>query len=216
MGADKLEFQLKKVPGAGMETFQHLEDGGWIERVSIGDSHRYRVLVFCSCGGGHPPSPEVALRRESRLRLDEPPLAVGGSDAWLVSSVGVSPGGMEGSVQKPTSTVSLAKFFFPEVVRRAGIQMTPLHTNGPALAHHLNRWKLQGINLNTMGLMMEEFARHPEWCQRSRKPPWRIFIAKHDELVSLVTHRQGNDPSNRRWDGIDWLSCRTPRVNYAT
>ena len=213
LSPDRLEYRLgQEVPGVGVKTFTHLEDGGWIEKVRTGESYRYRVLTCCSCGsGGFPQSYDPALRREYMLPHNEPRLAVGESSRL---AVGASPGGMEGSAQKPVTTVSLSKYFFPEVVRAAGIQMTPLQTNGPALAHHLNQWKLQGIDLSTMQLMMEEFARHPEWCRRSRKPPWRVFIARRDELASIVAFRKRKDPARRRWSGGRdyFLSPPTPRV----
>ena len=95
--------------------------------------------------------------------------------------------------------------------------MTPLQTNGPALVHHLRNWKAQGVDLETMQLMMEEFARHPEWCRNARRPPWRVFVGRRDELASMVSYSQRNDPANRRWSGGGdeyWTAHgRTPRVS---
>jgi hypothetical protein len=218
MSGNKLEYQLKKMPGAGMETFQHLEDGGWIERVSIGDSHRYRVLVSCSCGGGDSPTSSPALRREYSLRLDDRPV-VSVNESVSVGDVDVPNGVKSESAQKPVSTVYLSKCFFPAIVRAAGIQMNPLQTNGAALTQHLNRWRLQGVDMLTIQLMMEEFARHPEWCRGARRPPWRVFVGRRDEIASIVAFRKTKDPSNRRWSGSGkefWLGRHTPRVNYAT
>jgi hypothetical protein len=211
LGQDKLLYRAEQDARVGAESFQHLEDAGYIEKISAGDSYRYRVLVFCPCKGGNPPSSSPALRREYMLPHNEPGLEVGEDASWLVTSNGVK----SESVQKSATTVSLAKYFFPEVVRAAGIQMTPLQTNGPALASHLNRWKLQGVDLETMKLMMEEFARHPEWCRRSRKTPWQVFVGRRGELASLLAYRMRKDPANRRWsNGRDWFSL-TPRVNSA-
>lgn len=187
------------------EARQHLEDAGYIERDE--SSERFRVVVRCSCRGGNPPTPEVALRREYSLRLDElshPPCLDGGSD--------VASGEMEGSAQKSLSTLYLAKMLFPALVRKAGIPMSGSY--GPALAHHMNRWQAQGLDLKTIELMVREFARHPEWCRRSKVPPWRVFIAKQDELRSRVEYQRRKDPANRRWSGgRDYWFGLTPAVN---
>lgn len=219
MSENKLEFQVRRVPGAGMETFQHLEDAGYVERVQIGESYRYRVLVFCTCSGGLSPISYPAQRWESRLRLDDPPVVGYLSESGSVG--GASNGVKSESVQKSTTTIYLAKYFFPEVVRGAGIQMTPLQTNSAALGHHLNRWKLQGVDLSTMKLMMREFARHPEWCQHSGKPPWQVFVGRRGELASIVATTRRWKIRDKDWVAAtprvtkDWLGHRTPRVNYA-
>jgi hypothetical protein len=212
MREDKAHYRAnREVPGSGPETFTHLEDGGWIERVTIGESFRWRILVFCSCGG------------EDRLFL-------GAADGSVVTmpfgrSNGATPpllpvrllpvtnanGGMERSAQK--STVYLATYFFPQVVRGAGIQMTPLQINGAALAHHLNRWKLQGVDLLTMKRMMEEFAKHPAWCRNARRPPWRVFVGKREDLASLVASNQRRHPGNNR--NKDWLAYPSRRTTFA-
>jgi hypothetical protein len=123
------------------------------------------------------------------------------------------------SAQKPVGVISLAKHFFPEVVRGAGIQMTPLQTDTAALIRVLRHWKSLGVDLLTMKLMMEEFVRHPEWCQRSKRSPWQVFVSRRGDLASEVAYRQRKDPANRRWAGTGedyWLGRHTPRINYAT
>lgn len=85
--------------------------------------------------------------------------------------------------------------------------------NYAGLIHNLNRWRLQGFSIETMELMMDEFANHPDWCRRSRVPPWRVFVAKREDLASLVAYRKRKDPANRRWSGgKDWFG-HTPAVN---
>lgn len=182
------------VPLEKGEARQHLEDSGYIERDE--SSERFRVVRPCTCSGGNPPTPASRLRREDMLSRSD---GIADPDTFPIYGAGsvVASGVKSESAQKSGTTMYLAKYFFPQVVRAAGI--VTLDSNVHGLAHHLNRWKTGGIDLETMELMMEEFARHPEWCRRSRKPPWRLFVAKADELLSAVTYRQKKDPANRRW-----------------
>jgi len=205
MGVDKLYYRA----GAGPEVFQHLEDGGYIEREYHGESYRFRVVVFCSCGG-NPQTPDTALRWEGSLARSAwvPDPAFGGLGFTNRASNGAA------AKKSPDTTVSLARYFFPQVVQGAGIQMNPLQTNAFALAHHLNRWKLQGIEISTMRLMMEEFARHPEWCHRSKKSPWQVFVGRRGDLASLVATQQRKDPGARTGTirGASYWDCHTPRA----
>lgn len=207
LGQDRLFYRAERDTGAGAESFQHLEDAGYVEKIRTGESFRYRVLIFCDCKGGNPPNGGTASAREYSLRLTT-------QGSWTANglTVGGFSGEMEESAQKPVTTVSLAKYFFPQVVRSAGIQMNPLQTNSHALAHQLNQWKLQGVDLGVMQLMMEEFVRHPEWCRRSRKPPWQVFIGMRGELASIVAFRKRKDPVRRRWSDGTWLTSHTPRA----
>jgi hypothetical protein len=67
-----------------------------------------------------------------------------------------------------------------------------------------------------MKLMMDEFGKHADWCRRSKKPAWRIFLARYDELLALVTSQQRRDPANRKFStgkGKEyWLDRHTPRA----
>jgi hypothetical protein len=221
LSENRLEYRVERaVPGADMGTFDHLEDAGYVERVTIGESYRYRVLIFCLCegSGGNPQSSSPAPRWELILSRSD-----GMSDRSKHSlSVGEGVGGSgvfngvkSESAQKPVATTTyLAKYFFPGVVREAGIQMVPLQTNGPALAHHLNRWKLQGVDLSFMKLMMEEFVRHPEWCRHSTRPPWRVFVSRREDLSGLVVQRAKQNTRSKDW--FAQTARHTPRVNYAT
>jgi len=205
MGLDKLYYQA----GAGPEIFQHLEDGGFIEREYHGDSYRFRVIVFCSCGG-NPQTPDPALRWEGRLaRSAEVPDPAFGGSRFLVRA-----SSRAAAKKSPDTTMSLARYFFPQVVKGAGIQMNPLQANAPALAHHLNRWKLQGIEVTVIRLMMEEFARHPEWCRRSQKSPWQVFVGRRGDLASLVAAQQARDPGARTGTirGAGYWDHPTPRA----
>jgi hypothetical protein len=109
------------------------------------------------------------------------------------------------------TTVTLARDYFPQVISMNGYS----NSKWPALAHHLNQWKTQGVTINTIRLLMDEFGRHPEWIRRSNKPPWRVFVAMRDDLEALLATRQRRDPGNRKWSAGQgdeyWLGRHTPR-----
>jgi len=214
LGLDKLYYQA----GAGPEVFQHLEDGGFIEREYHGDSYRFRVVVFCSCGGNPlkvaPGDSEPVL--SLRDGTGEPPMGSGfrvGDDVFGLSSQGFK----SKSVQKPINTVQLARDYFPQVMAGTGMRGIRLQSNWPALAKNLKLWKVNyGATITSIQQMMDEFARHPEWCRASNKPPWRIFLAKRDELATLAAAQQARDPGNRKYSagqGRDyWFGRHTPRA----
>jgi hypothetical protein len=224
LGRDKVFFQAKQQVRAGEEAFTHLEDAGWIERVTIGESFRWRILVrcccscFCFCGGENHLFPgaaggSVGTMRSARSTGATPPV-------YCFETQSVDMGSVVGvkyrTVEKSATTVYLSKYLFPQLMRGAGIEMNPLQINGAALTNHLNRWKLQGIDFTTMKRMMEEFARHPEWCRGARVSPWRVFVGRRGELASLVASNQRRHPGNNR--NKDWLAYPTRRTsfNYAT
>jgi len=195
----------REVPDAGAALL-HLEDGGWIEKVRIGESYRYRVLVFCTCCGDDRPKSPASGGRESILARSA------GMDERVGFGSGVSNGVKSESVQNP---VSLLAFDFAQVV---GVD--PAQCKPEALAHNLKTWKRQyGIGLDTLRLMMEEFARHPDWWRRSDKPPWRVFLARRDELTTLIAKRQRRDPSRREpgeRKGRDYWLGRHTTTSYST
>jgi hypothetical protein len=140
-------------------------------------------------------------------------LVVGGSRFSSLSSNGVK----SKSAQKPVNTVELARDYFPQVMAGTGLGAIRLQSNWPALARGLKLWKANfGVSTGTIQLMMDEFGRHPEWCRASNKPPWRIFLARRDELASLMETRRRRDPGNRRYSAGQgkefWLGGHTARA----
>jgi len=205
MGLDKLYYQA----GAGPEIFQHLEDGGFIEREYHGSTFRYRVVTPCTCPGGNPPDPVAARRRETILPrsgdVGEPQgSAVGGLVARATSRA---------AAKKSTPITGLAKDYFPQVM--GGTPLDHFMLNWPALAHNLKLWQTNfDIGIPMMKLMMDEFARHPEWIRRSKTPPWRIFIAKREQLASMIVAQQRKDPGARTGTirGASYWDRPTPRA----
>jgi hypothetical protein len=208
MSEDRLHYQS----GADEDSFQYLEDADYIERVTCGESFRYRVLVFCLCGGGNPPGFPAAGGREPMLgakrRMGDPTgLAVG-----VIPGAFAFNGVKSESVQNPVSL--LARDFFPTVLPE---NIRP-QCKFEAMARNLKTWKPKyGISIETLRLMMEEFGRHPEWYHRSRTPVWRVFLARRDQLVTLVTSQQARDPAarvnSRNYTGPgSYWDCHTPRT----
>lgn len=209
---DKVAYRTgREVDGLGTQTFTHLEDDGWIEKVRAGESFRWKVLVPCSC------APEIMFK---------PPQAAG-SVATVAShrsgATGYGFGDIRSeaglrvkseSVRKLRPTNQLAQDF-PELVRAAGIQVTPLQTNYPALASHLRRWHEAGVSINDIRMLMEEFVKHPEWVRRSSKPPWQVFVGRRDQLASLVARQQRRDPGNRKFLTDDHWTYH-PRRSFST
>jgi hypothetical protein len=222
---DRLEHRIKReVKGAGMETFQVLEDKKLIEKVSEGGTYRYRVLEFCpgppDCSGGLSAAGGASVESVGTMREARRTGTSGTSRVNTTSFTRATlskPGGMERSVQKrDRAIIALAKDFFPRMV--TGIQANEAMFKYEALINHLSQWQDQGVDRRTMKLMMVEFSQHPDWCRVSGKPPWQVFVGRRDQLASLVASRQRNDPANRRWSGggdAYWLG-HTSRVNYAT
>jgi len=203
------------------QAMKHLADGDYIGRVDIGTSWGMEVLVRCFCSsisGENHPFPLAAGDSEAIVmrgahRDGEPPCSVG---LRSVSSNGVK----SESAQKPVNTVELARDYFPQIMAGTGLGGIRLQSNWPALARNLKLWKINyGASVDTIQHMMEEFARHPEWIRQSNKPPWRVFLARRDELAALIETRRRRDPGNRKYSagqGKDyWIPRPTPRLNYA-
>jgi len=210
LGVDKLYYQYS----ASEDNFAYLRDIGYIEKVTVGESYRYRVLVFCTCKGDDSLRAPAAggsepIMREAQMGEPRTGLEVGPDGSLFVASRGVK----SRSVQ---NTVQLARDFFPLVLERAGMDKMP-DQKVYAIAHHLNMWKTRyDYSLSTMRLMMEEFGRHADWCRRSKKPAWQIFLGRHDELHALVSAQQKRDPAARRfregWTGEgSYWNRHTPR-----
>jgi hypothetical protein len=66
-----------------------------------------------------------------------------------------------------------------------------------------------GVNLSFVRRMMEEFVRHPTWCERSRRPAWQVFIGRREELIKRVRIQQGRN--TRHSGGAEyWLGKYAP------
>ena len=187
-------------PAQNGQRLRHLIDGGYLEKIDIGETFGFKVLVPCGCQEIFP------------LIFSARP--AGGSEAMIpLRSNGViasqeRPDLSDGSVRPQKSngppsalnSVTLAKDIFPQLVA-----LNPLQNNWHALAANLKRWpERYGIDFPLVFQMMEEFAQHPECCQRSRNNPWQVFLSRRDQLLGLVRHQQQRSAM--------WSERRTPRA----
>jgi hypothetical protein len=181
---DKVTYRVyREAHVEGDQPFTHLEDGGWLEKVRTGESFRWKVLVTCSCSidllqNSPPATASVATVPWHRS---------GASVLGYNSSTGSSSGYVSLRVKSESAqnSVSLARDIFPRLVKQ-----NPLQANWPALAKNLKLWNQQGVEWSFIRQMMEEFAQHPEWCRRSRRSPWLVFVSKRSDLSSLVSHQR--------------------------
>jgi len=194
-------------PGRNEQRLVHLVDGGYLERVDFGESFSFRVLVPCK------ENPLILSTRPSGGRaamVASTDAAIAAPITSVVSQSDVRVGNFNGPRSAP-NYVTLARDIFPQVVSQ-----TPLQSNWPALAINLKRWpEKYGIDFPLVHQMMEEFARHPEWCRRSRNAPWRVFLTHRQDLVDRVLHQQRKDPAARvgHLRGEEyWFGGHTPRA----
>jgi hypothetical protein len=170
---------------------QHLKDQDteFIRKVDFfGGPWGLEVVQKCWCEGFPVdllPSGSRRLRRPSNIQASPVGWVNQKSVSGVVSlsDVVIRSGGQ---VEKYTpKATKLAKDVFPQHADE-----NPLQSNWPALAKALKLWRKQGIEWSFMEQMMEEFAKHPEWCERSNNPPWKVFVIHRAELVTLVEHQQ--------------------------
>jgi hypothetical protein len=197
-------------------SIQHLFDGDYIGRVDFGATFGFEVLVRCECSGDDSLKPLAARRhegivmREAHGDAEATGFEVQGSLIDALALTGVK----SESVQKSVNPISLlARDFFPQMLQGNTLPQS----NWPALARNLKLWETNfGINIDMMRLMMEEFGQHPEWCRRSRRPPWRVFLSRRDELATLVITRRRRDPANRKYSAGKgpeyWFGHHVPRA----
>jgi len=104
--------------------------------------------------------------------------------------------------------VQLARIFFPDLCRQHNIMILPGQYDWRPLARALRGWEQDfGINLLMVRQMMEEFVRHPEWCQ-NKTFPWKVFLARRDKLMDLVSTQRRRDPArfSKGQDRSFWLN----------
>ena len=121
------------------------------------------------------------------------------------------------------STVYLARFYFPGLCRKFKLGFLDGQDaiiDAKILARQLGNWKQAGISLTTIQAMMDEFAKHPDWCKKTT-PPWKTFLIKRHELTKLITERQHqarrsarNDPTV--WGGGNWVPKVGAKINAPT
>jgi hypothetical protein len=100
------------------------------------------------------------------------------------------------------------------MVREAGIRFLPGETKWGPLAQHFRLWQKEGLDLAFIEDMVKEFVKHPEWCRKSNRAPWLVFLSRRTDLVSRVARqRQRDEPGRHRVDG-DWWLTTTPRDEH--
>jgi hypothetical protein len=227
---DKVTFRVRsEVLGATKAAFTHLVDGRWIDKEEHGTSFRWMVLPSrsCLCPG--------STRGENRLSAACGaaseilcPQGIGSKRAVLLSdssglltssdSLDSNTNGVKSeSAQKPMDRLVRD---FPRLVREAGIQMTPLQAEDcfAVLGNNLRKWHCDlDVSINDIRLMMEEFIRHPEWCRRSQRSPWQVFLSRRLQLAGLIAYNKRQHPGNRRFvtDDEHWQQYQPHRRNFS-
>lgn len=119
------------------------------------------------------------------------------------------------SAQPARTYVRLARDVFPPLMRQHGVGVRMPQDDLAAFAKNLRDWHdKHEISYDTIRLMMEEFVRHPEWCRRSRGAPWKVFLSRRSQILSLLDAQRGFDPSNRRHQKTEgyWRQRHTSRA----
>jgi hypothetical protein len=105
--------------------------------------------------------------------------------------------------------VQLCRDFFPSLVEDHGLETIPRDLYWRALVSQVKRLELvYRVNTPFVRQMMEEFVQHPEWCRRSHRPAWRVFVSRWQELVKRVhaQHNRARRNDTRHTGGIEhWL-----------
>jgi hypothetical protein len=169
---------------------QHLKDQDteFIRKVDFADgAWGLEVVQKCWCESFSIDllqNPPRRLRRQARLQASPVGWRSQNSPTSLADRVvGESP--IHNGPPSAQNSTTLARDVFPQLVTE-----NPFQRNWPALARNLKLWHKDGMNWDFMRWMMEEFAKHPEWCRRAKTPPWRVFLARKQELVTMVLHEQ--------------------------
>jgi len=112
--------------------------------------------------------------------------------------------------------VDLCRVFFPNLVEDHGLETIPRDVYWKGLYRCVKDLEYEyKVTTPFVRRMMEEFVRHPAWCQRSHQPAYRVFMTRRQELVKLVRAQEKRDPGNRRYSkGRDWLGDPSPRHNH--
>ena len=187
------------------DALQSLLDLEWAEKVDEG----FRVLVEKNLAE-LAAQPGAAGREGGSLvakRLDADdaifPLFGEASAASRIPGVMGKSAQFYGGTRTPRPSglrVELCRDFFTNLVEAHRMETIPGHLYWRGLCSQVK--KFQGdyqVDLTFVRQMMEEFVRHPEWCQRSRRPAWQVFISRREELLGLVKLRQRHHPGDRRY-----------------
>jgi hypothetical protein len=178
------------------DRFTALEDGECIERTDEGFLVTEEFLGTC---------------RLSRRRRGEEAILVakrldGFDTTYRVEPRRATPAVKQGSVQNEVGTrkprVDLCHYFFPDLVEERGLETVRRDVYWKALYSQVQRLQLEyRLDLPFVRRMMEEFVQHPEWCQRSSRAAWQVFISRWQQLIRLVHAQRRRDPGNRRHSG---------------
>ena len=210
------------------EALRHLFDASYIEKVDLGESFSFKVLVRCfrsdylcfspSAAGARGDSlvPKALDGAEDRSVSPGPELAKGlGRHEGLSGITSVSsifatrlPKNQE-RPKKPETR--LAQDVFPQVLNahHFGV-MYPQHS-WMGLAQGLRRWHdLYDVPYTLVPTLIQEFVQHPDWCRRSKRAPWLVFLSRRQDLLDLVANQQRRDPGRRSFGAQSWNERPTP------
>jgi hypothetical protein len=204
-------------------TLNHLLDLRWIEK----DEDGWRVPVPKIFAQDVPASGEAPRERDKLVakRLGWRVAAFPSERSERSTRFSKDQGTAENYATGPEPTfpnspvVKLARETFPALCVESEIQFLPFQMNWLGLSRHINQWRKDGMTLSFISQMMEEFFHHPEWCRRSGRAPWRVFVSHRDQLVDLVLTRQRRDPGSRRHSagqGTDYWSRRGTSADRLT
>jgi hypothetical protein len=208
--------RTSEVPGI----LRILTDSNYIDRVDFEGSSRFKVLVRClgqNPSGELSPVPPAAGERRDSLA----PKALGWPGATGFEAVGL-PVQRTGrarptEIGTPSSTVfcppsaqnskpglgEVVKLFMDTAIQER--MMLPGSMDVRAFSRNMSRWvKDYEISPQMIKQMIVEFSHHPEWCQRSKKPAWQVFVSRRTELLSTVVYEQRRNPGSRKYHQ-DWF-----------
>ena len=94
----------------------------------------------------------------------------------------------------------LCRYFFPNLVEDSRLETIPRDMYWKPLCSQVKRLQFKyNLDLPFVRRMMEEFIRHPEWCQHSPRAAWQVFVSHWQQLIKLVQLQQHRDPGSRRF-----------------
>jgi hypothetical protein len=184
-------FDSRHGQGRADEALRHLfdQDTEFIRKVDFpGGPWGLEVVQKCWCKGSPVdllPRGSRRLRRVSNMQAAPACWVKHTSVSGVVSLSDVVIRSSDQIEKYTPKSIKLAKDVFAQLVEE-----NPLQRNSAALADNLKRWHRDGMEWTFIEQMMEEFAKHPEWCRRAKTPPWRVFLARKQELVTMVLHEQ--------------------------
>lgn len=196
-----------------------LEDQGWVEASGDGfrvvefweqSDENFFEKLYANPHAAGPVGGKLSLAKATACRAQENETSAASRVPPVYPPSEARPQGVKGeSAQiygpapnyRHSKRVKLARIFFPDLCRQHGIVFLPGQFDWRPLAGALRRWEEnEGIDTDMARQLMEEFVCHPEWCQ-NKTFPWRVFLARRNKLLDLVTTRQRRDPGNRRHSG---------------